>query len=203
MKKLIIASNNQHKIIEIKEILKDYNFDIRSLKECNIDVDIDENGDTFKENAMIKAEGIYEILKEKKEKDFIVMSDDSGLEVDYLNGEPGVYSARYAGEHGNSELNNEKLLKNLNGVEWSKRTARFKASIALINDKEEKLVVEGQCDGIITESYGGNSGFGYDPIFYIEESKKTFAQMSTEEKNLISHRGRALEKVKEVINKLI
>lgn len=203
MKRLIIASNNQHKIIEIKEILRDFNLDIKSLKECNIDVDIEENGITFEENAMIKAEGIYNILKDRNEENFIVMSDDSGLEVDYLKGEPGVYSARYAGEHGNSKLNNEKLLKNLEGVEWDKRTAKFKAAIALINQDGKKIVVEGECAGIITEEYGGDNGFGYDPIFYIPESKETFAQMSIEEKNLISHRGRALEKVKDVINKLI
>lgn len=203
MKKLIIASNNEHKIIEIKEILKDFHLDIKSLKECNIDVDIEENGTTFEENAIIKSEGIYNILKERNEEDFIVMSDDSGLEVDYLNGEPGVYSARYAGEHGNSRLNNEKLLKKLEGVKWDERTAKFKSAIALINQDGKKLVVEGECKGIITEEYGGDNGFGYDPIFYIPESKETFAQMSIDKKNLISHRGKALEKVKDVISKLI
>lgn len=203
MKRLIIASNNQHKIVEIKEILKDYNLDIKSLKECNIDVDIEENGITFEENAIIKAEGIYKILKDRNEEDFIVMSDDSGLMVDYLNGEPGVYSARYAGEHGDSVANNEKLLKNLLGVKWEDRKAKFKASVALINDNYDKIVVSGECHGIVTEEIKENNGFGYDPIFYIPQYEKTFAQMTMQDKNLISHRGKALEEVKKVIDKLM
>lgn len=203
MKRLIIASNNEHKIIEIKEILKEFALDIKSLKECNINIDVEENGSTFEENALIKAEEIYKILKKNNEKDFIVMSDDSGLEVDILNGEPGVYSARYAGEHGNSALNNEKLLNNLKGIEWSKRTGKFVAAIALINDNGKKEVVIGECNGIITEKIEGNSGFGYDPIFYVPEFNKTFAEMSSKEKNSISHRGIALEKVKNVLRELI
>ena len=203
MKRLIIASNNEHKIIEIKEILKEFALDIKSLKECNINIDVEENGSTFEENALIKAEEIYKILKKNNEKDFIVMSDDSGLEVDILNGEPGVYSARYAGEHGNSALNNEKLLNNLKGIEWSKRTGKFVAAIALINDNGKKEVVIGECNGIITEKIEGNSGFGYDPIFYVPEFNKTIAEMSSEEKNSISHRGIALEKVKSVLREFI
>ena len=134
MKKLILASNNKKKIEEIKGILQDLNLEVKSLKDECINIEVEEDGKTFKENSFKKANEIKEYLLKKGEKDFIVMADDSGLEVDYLNGEPGVYSARYAGEHGNDDKNNKKLLKELEGVEDKDRGARFVCHITLIND---------------------------------------------------------------------
>ncbi|WP_297522436.1 XTP/dITP diphosphatase [uncultured Clostridium sp.] len=203
MKQFIIASNNNHKIGEIKEILKDFKFEIYSLKEKNIDIDVEEDGITFEENSKKKAIEIVEYLKNKGEKDFIVMSDDSGLEVDYLKGAPGVYSARYAGEHGNDKKNNEKLLKELDGILLEKRTAKFVCVITAINSELEEVVVRGESRGIIQNELSREEGFGYDPLFYVEEYKKTFAEISLKEKNAISHRGRALDKLKKEIEKLL
>lgn len=203
MKKIIVASNNEHKVKEIKEILKDLNVEIVSLKEAGIFIDVEEDGKTFEENAYKKAKEIGDYLLANGKSNFIVMADDSGIEVEYLNGEPGVYSARYAGEHGNSEKNNEKLLYNLDGVEKEKRGASFVCSIVLITDKLEEIKVEGRTYGEITESYSGSSGFGYDPIFFVKDFNKTFAQMTSDEKNSISHRGRALNNVRNELSKLL
>lgn len=201
--KLIVASNNQHKIKEIKEIISDLNIEVYSLKECNIDIDVVEDGKTFKENAYKKAKEIKDYLLESGESRFIVMSDDSGLEVEYLNNEPGVFSARYAGEHGNDKKNNEKLLKNLEEVKEENRKAEFVCSIALISWEGKELFVEGRCQGVIAHQEEGNEGFGYDPIFYIPKLNKTFAQLSSEEKNAISHRGLALKDLKNNIHKVL
>lgn len=203
MRKLILASNNQKKIKEIKEILSNIDLEVRSLKDENIDIDVVEDKDTFEGNARKKATEIREYLINKGNKDFIVMSDDSGLEVDYLNGEPGVYSARYAGEHGNDTKNNEKLLKELENVPMEKRDAKFVCHITLINSDGRELNVRGEVKGKILESLNGSGGFGYDPLFYYEDCDKTFGEMSAEEKNKISHRGKALEKLKERIYEVI
>ncbi len=203
MKKLIVASNNEHKITEIKQILEDMDIEILSLKEMNIDIDVVEDGKTFIENARKKAIEIYEYLVHRGDKNFIVMSDDSGLMVDALNGRPGVYSARYAGEHGNSKKNNEKILKELQGVDFEHRGAKFVCAIALIDENGKITEVEGNAAGIIAEGYDGVEGFGYDPLFYVPEFKETFAEMTAEQKNSISHRGRALEKIREEILKYI
>lgn len=203
MKKLIVASNNEHKIKEIKQILEDISIEIVSLKEMNIDIDVVEDGKTFIENARKKAIEIYDYLILRGDKNFIVMSDDSGLMVDALNGEPGVYSARYAGEHGNSKKNNEKLLKELEGVVFEDRKAKFICAIALVDENGKMTEVEGNVAGIIARGYDGIEGFGYDPLFYVPEFEKTFAEMTAEQKNSISHRGRALEKIREEILKYI
>ena len=203
MKKLILASNNKKKIKELKEILSDIPVEIRSLKDENIDIDVIEDGVTFEENAKKKAKEIYEFLKNKNEKEFIVLSDDSGLEVDYLNGDPGVYSARYAGEHGNDVKNNEKLLKNLNGVPKEKRGAKFVCQISMFDDCGKYYTVRGDVNGYILEELVGDGGFGYDPLFFYEPFKKTFAELTSEEKNEISHRGVALKKLKKVISKIV
>ncbi|MEA4826526.1 MAG: XTP/dITP diphosphatase [Clostridium sp.] len=195
MKKLIVASNNQHKIDEIKQILNNFPLDIISLKEAGIDVDVEENGTTFMENAHIKAMEIYKMLDKK----YMVMADDSGLMVDALNGEPGVYSARYSGEHGNDKKNNEKLLSNLGEIEFEKRAAKFVCAIELIIDEERIINVQGEAKGYIIEEERGRDGFGYDPLFYVPKFNKTFAEMSSEEKNAISHRGEALEKLQQEI----
>lgn len=203
MKKFILASNNAHKIREIKEILKDFDFEILSLKEAGIDIDVEEDGKTFEENSFKKADEIRKYLASQGESDFIVMADDSGLEVDYLKGAPGIYSARYAGEHGNDAKNNEKILNELKGVKEDDRKANFICVIVAVTDKGEKIVAEGKSYGIILEELSGNEGFGYDPLFFVPEYEKTFAEMTSDEKNTISHRGRALEKLKSKLKDLL
>ena len=170
-----------------------------SLKDIGLDIDVEEDGITFEENAKKKSEEIYKELIKRGESNFIVMSDDSGLEVEYLNGEPGVYSARYAGEHGNDKKNNEKLLLNLKGVSYDNRSARFVCQLALINDKNIYKSVTGTVNGYILEEERGYDGFGYDPLFLYEPLNKTFAELTIDEKNDISHRGIALKKISAVI----
>jgi len=196
MKKLILASNNQKKIKEMKDILKDIEIEVLSLKDINLDIDVIEDGDTFEENAIKKSREIYKELLKLGFDNFIVMSDDSGLCVDYLNGAPGVYSARYAGEHGNDKLNNEKLLSNLKGINKEDRTARFVCHIALIDNKGTYVGVRGEVEGYILEEERGSSGFGYDPLFLYDPLNKSFAELSSDEKNKISHRGKALNNIK-------
>lgn len=203
MKKLILASNNKKKIKELKEILNDIQVDVRSLSDENIDIDVVEDGNTFEQNAKKKAKEIYEFLKEKGEENFIVLSDDSGLEVDYLNGEPGVYSARYAGEHGKDDKNNEKLLKNLKGVPKEERGAQFVCQIAMFDQNGKYYTVRGEVRGYILEELNGEGGFGYDPLFFYEPLDKTFAQLTSEEKNEVSHRGRALKELKGIISEIV
>ena len=203
MKKLVIASNNEGKIKEIKRILKELPLEVLSLRDMGIDIDVEEDGLTFEENAKKKSAEIYKELIRRGNKDFIVMSDDSGLEVDYLNGEPGVFSARYAGEHGNDKKNNEKLLSNLQGIKHEDRTARFVCQLALISDKNEYRGIRGTVDGYILEREKGDGGFGYDPLFFFEPLNKSFGELTMEEKNKISHRGVALEEAKEVLKELL
>ncbi|KGM95950.1 nucleoside-triphosphate diphosphatase [Clostridium novyi A str. 4552] len=194
MKKLIVASNNQHKIEEIKEMLKEFNLDVISLKEAGINIDVEENGVTFAENAHIKAAEIFKIVK-----DSMVLADDSGLMVEALNGEPGVYSARYAGEHGNDKKNNEKLLSKLKGIKFEDRKAKFICAMELIVDDNTFIKVQGEVKGYILEEERGENGFGYDPLFYVPKFDKTTAEMTSKEKNSISHRGKALKNLKKVL----
>lgn len=203
MKKLILASNNKKKIKELKEILSDIPVEVRSLSDENIDIDVIEDGVTFEENAKKKAEEIYKFLKDKGEKGFLVLSDDSGLEVDYLNGEPGVYSARYAGEHGNDSANNKKLLENLKGVSKENRGAKFVCQLAMFDEEGNYYTVRGDVKGYILEELTGEGGFGYDPLFFYEPFNKTFGELTPDEKNEISHRGVALKELKEVISKIV
>ena len=203
MKKLVIASNNEGKIKEIKRILKELPLEVLSLRDMGIDIDVEEDGFTFEENAKKKSSEIYKELIRRGNEDFIVMSDDSGLEVDYLNGEPGVFSARYAGEHGNDKKNNEKLLLKLQGVKHEDRTARFVCQLALINDKNEYRGIRGTVEGYILEGEKGDGGFGYDPLFLFKPLNKSFGELTMEEKNKISHRGVALEEAKEVLKELL
>lgn len=203
MKRLVIASNNEGKIKEIKRVLANFPVEVLSLKDMGLDIDVEEDGLTFEDNAKKKSVEIYKELIKRNESNFIVMSDDSGLEVDYLNGEPGVFSARYAGEHGNDKKNNEKLLLNLSGVSDDNRKARFVCQLALINDKNEYRTVRGTVDGYILEEEKGNGGFGYDPLFFYKPLNKSFGELTMEEKNEISHRGVALQKVKEIIKELL
>lgn len=192
MKKLIIASNNAHKIKEIKAILAEFPLEVISLKEAGIDIDVLEDGSTFMENAFKKASEIFSISK-----DVMVLSDDSGLMVEALNGAPGVFSARFAGEHGNDKKNNEKLLNLLEGKTYEERKACFVSAIVLILSEEQVIKVQGEAQGYIKESPSGDGGFGYDPLFYYPEYNMTFGEMSEEAKNKISHRAKALEKLKQ------
>lgn len=203
MKKLILASNNKKKIKELKELLSELPVEIKSLAEENIDIEVEEDGKTFEENAKKKAKEIYEFLISRGDKDFLVLADDSGLAVDYLNGEPGIYSARYAGEHGNDAKNNEKLLENLKGVAKEDRGAKFVCQLAMFTENGDYYKVTGEVKGYIIEELNGEGGFGYDPLFFYEPLNKTFGQLGAEEKNSVSHRGRALEEFKKVLVKLI
>ncbi|MCT8976290.1 XTP/dITP diphosphatase [Clostridium sp. CX1] len=190
MKKLIVASNNVKKIKEIKEILSKYPIEIVSLKEAGINVDVEENGETFIENAYIKANEIYKMVDNA-----MVLADDSGLMVDCLGGAPGVYSARFAGEHGNDKKNNEKLIGLLQGKKTEERKGKFVCAIVLIIDSNNVIKVQGEVEGIILEEEKGENGFGYDPLFYVPEHKVTFAEMDAVLKNSISHRAKALKKL--------
>lgn len=203
MKKLILASNNQKKIKEMKDILKDLDIEVRSLENENIDIDVVEDGKTFEENAKKKAREIYEFVLRRGDKDFLVLADDSGLSVDYLGGDPGIYSARYAGEHGNDQRNNEKLLCNLKGVSKENRGAKFICQLAMFTEPGEYFCVTGEAHGYILEELHGKGGFGYDPLFFYEPLNKTFAELSSEEKNEISHRGVALEELKKILYKIL
>lgn len=190
-KKVIIASNNVHKLIEIKEILKDFPFDVISLNEAGINIEVVEDGKTFEENAYKKASEIMKITNET------VIADDSGLEVSALNGAPGVYSARFAGEHGNYKKNNMKLLELMKDVPYDKRGARFVTSIIYLTPEGDKIKAQGYINGIIGFEEKGSNGFGYDPLFIVPELNKTFAELKPEEKNAISHRSRALADLKQ------
>lgn len=187
--KLLVATNNQGKLKEFNEILGELGIQCVSLKDMGISVDVEETGTTFLENALLKAKAIYQIAK------IPTISDDSGLMVDALGGEPGVYSARYAGEPSDDDKNMDLLLSKLQGVE--NRTARFKSVIAAVFSEDNILVSEGECKGIIIDEKRGDNGFGYDPIFYVEALGKTFAQMTDGEKNSLSHRGNAIRNLKE------
>lgn len=195
-KKIIIASNNSHKVEEIKDILKEFPYEVVSLKEAGIDIDVEEDGKTFEENAYKKAKEIMDFSGE------ITLSDDSGLEVYALDNAPGVYSARFSGEHGNYKKNNEKLLEMLKDVEDEKRGARFACAMVLLFPDGRKIVVEEYSKGVIAHKEEGSNGFGYDPLFFVPNMNKTFAQLTSEEKNAISHRGRALEELRKQLSKM-
>lgn len=188
--KVVLASSNKNKIREIKTLLSECcgkEITVLSLNDIGFTDEIIENGATFEENALIKTRA--PMCKEHP-----VIADDSGLIVDALNGEPGVYSARYAGEPCDDAKNNEKLLQNLENVAPENRSARFVSVVACQFPDGESIAAEGFCEGVIIDEYRGNGGFGYDPLFYVPEIGKTFAEMSAEEKNLVSHRGKAMRK---------
>ena len=193
MHTLIFATNNQHKVNEIRTVLNN-SLHIITLKEAGINIDIPEPYDTLEENAVTKATTIHELTQQN------CFSEDTGLEVDALNGEPGVKSARYAGDEKNFQKNIDKLLLNLSGK--AKRTARFKTVICLIWNQKQFLF-EGICEGKIIEESKGNEGFGYDPVFIPNGSTKTFAEMAMEEKNIFSHRKKATEKLVAFLKKEI
>lgn len=178
---IIIATNNAHKVEEFKRLLTPMGYEVYSLKDKKIKVEIEENGSTFAENAMIKAQTIYDMVH------LPVIADDSGICVDALNGRPGIYSARYGGEGLDDHGRNLKLLEELQGV--TNRTGRFVCSIAYIDANGEKHSFEGVCEGVIGDEEKGENGFGYDPLFLVGE--KSFAQLSGADKDALSHRGKA------------
>ena len=188
----IVATNNMHKLAEIRLYLKDHFDNILSLKDANINIDIEETGTTFLENSLIKAKTISKMTN------MVAIADDSGLCVDALNGDPGVYSARFAGEPCNDKNNNEKLLRELekvNALSNDERCAHYTSVVVIYYPDDRYIFGEGKVDGHILKEYVGNGGFGYDPLFFCDELQKTFAQITMEEKNSVSHRARALEDV--------
>lgn len=199
MKRVILASNNIKKIKEIKEILTGYPFEVYSLNDMNINIDVEEDGLTFEDNAKKKAIEIHQYLINNGESNFIVLSDDSGLEVDCLNGKPGVYSARYSGEHGNDYKNNIKLLQEMKDFKGDDRSARFVCVIAVVFEDGSVKTVRGEVEGTIIEELKTEGGFGYDPLFFYRGLNKTFGEATPEEKNAISHRGNALKKLKDIL----
>ena len=188
--KIVFATGNEGKMREVRLILQDLGFPVLSMKEAGVSLDMEENGTTFAENAMIKARAVWE------KTGGIVLADDSGLVVDYLGGEPGVYSARYLGEDTSYEIKNQAIIDRLADAKEEERTARFVSAIAAVLPDGSELVTEGTVEGLIAHEPAGNGGFGYDPIFYLPEYGVTSAEIPIEKKNEISHRGKALEAMK-------
>lgn len=196
MEKIVLASANQHKLKEIQAILSDFDYKLVTMAEAGYgDDDIIEDGATFEENSKIKAMAVFGRLGTA------ALADDSGLEVDYLEGAPGVYSARYAGEPKSDARNNEKLLAALDGVPFEKRSARFVTVLTLVFDNGETLIARGEVEGIIGFEPKGTNGFGYDPLFIVPELGKSFAELEDVEKNALSHRSNALKVLREMIGK--
>lgn len=199
--KIIFATGNEGKMKEVRMILADLQIPVLSMKEAGIGIDIDENGTTFEENAVIKAQAVA--LHASKDENVVVLADDSGLEIDYLNKEPGIYSARYMGEDTSYTIKNANLIERLHGVPDKKRTARFVCAIAAAMPDGTSLITRGTIEGMIGYEEKGKNGFGYDPIFYLPEYQCCSAELAPEEKNKISHRGKALTLMKEQLKKAI
>lgn len=193
MKEAIIATHNPGKVKEFKEILEPRGYDVKSLAEIGFTEEIEETGHTFEENAIMKAEAVAKAVNK------MVIADDSGLSIDNLGGRPGVYSARYAGEQKDDQANIEKVLSELKGIEKEQRTARFRCALAVSIPGEETKTVEGHVEGYIAEEPRGEYGFGYDPIFIVKDKDKTMVELTSDEKNKISHRADALKKLSKLL----
>ncbi|MGY5388193.1 XTP/dITP diphosphatase [Bacillus spizizenii] len=193
MKEAIIATHNPGKVKEFKEILEPKGYDVKSLAEIGFTEEIEETGNTFEENAILKAEAVAKAVNK------MVIADDSGLSIDNLGGRPGVYSARYAGEQKDDQANIDKVLSELKGIEKEQRTARFRCALAVSIPGEETKTVEGHVEGYIAEEPRGEYGFGYDPIFIVKDKDKTMAELTSDEKNKISHRADALKKLSKLL----
>lgn len=191
--KMLFATGNAHKMIEIREILGTESYEILSMKEAGLHLDIAEDGDSFEANALIKARAV------QRATGHAAMADDSGLEVDYLNGAPGIYSARFLGEDTSYTVKNQYLIDRLASAKPEERTARFVCAIALVTADGAEYVVRETVEGEIAHRPAGENGFGYDPIFYLPQYQKTTAELSPEEKNALSHRGKALRKMRQII----
>lgn len=196
MKKIIFATGNTNKMVEVRMILADCGYEIVSMKEAGIDIDIVEDGKTFEENAIIKATAIS---KTKEAEGCVVLADDSGLEVDYMDGAPGIYSARWQGEDTPYSIKNQMIIDALADAKEEERTARFVCAIAAVFLDGTVTTRRGVIEGMIAHQPAGEHGFGYDPIFFLPEYGKTTAELAPEDKNKISHRGRALEMIREVL----
>ncbi len=196
MSRIIFATGNAGKMREIREILADLGMEILSMREAGADIDIEENGTSYEENALIKARAVAKVTGE------LVLADDSGLEIDALGGEPGVYSARYLGEDTPYSVKNANLISRLEGVPDEERTARFVCAIAAVLPDGRELTTRAAIEGRIGYEEKGQGGFGYDPIFFVPQFGKTTAELTAEEKNKVSHRGKALELMKEELRKL-
>lgn len=197
MKKIVFATGNEHKMQEIRMILEDLDVEILSMKEAGISADIVEDGKTFEENAAIKAKAISKMT------DAIVLADDSGLEVDFLDKAPGVFSSRFMGEDTSYDIKNKAILDKLDGVEEEKRTARFVCVICAVLPNGQVISTRGTIEGIIGYEIKGENGFGYDPIFYVPEFSCYSAELTPQQKNSISHRGKALMEMKALLKDLI
>ncbi|ARW07767.1 XTP/dITP diphosphatase [Bacillus atrophaeus] len=193
MKEAIIATHNPGKVKEFKDILAPKGYDVKSLADIGFLEEIEETGHTFEENAVLKAEAVAKAVNK------MVIADDSGLSVDNLGGSPGVYSARYAGEQKDDMANINKVLQELKGIEKEQRTARFRCALAVSIPGEETKTVEGHVEGYIAEEPKGENGFGYDPIFIVKDKDKTMAELTSDEKNKISHRANALKKLSQLL----
>lgn len=197
MKQVIVATKNAGKAKEFEHIFNQYNVVVKSLLDFEGIEEIVEDGQTFEENALIKARVIAKQFNQ------VVIADDSGLEVDALDGRPGVYSARYAGEGRNDQANIEKVLSELEGVPTQNRSARFVCALALVTPEGQEAVVRGTCEGQILSECVGSEGFGYDPIFYLPQLGKTMAQIPKSQKNVLSHRAEAFKKLQDILMKLV
>ncbi len=193
MKEAIIATHNPGKVKEFKEILEPKGYDVKSLAEIGFTEEIEETGHTFEENAILKSEAVAKAVNK------MVIADDSGLSIDNLGGKPGVYSARYAGEQKDDQANIDKVLSELKGIEKEQRTARFRCALAVSIPGAETKTVEGHVEGYIAEEPRGEYGFGYDPIFIVKDKDKTMAELTSDEKNKISHRADALKKLSKLL----
>ena len=196
MKKIIFATGNANKMVEVRMILADCGYEIVSMKEAGINIDIVEDGKTFEENAIIKATAIS---KTKEAEGCVVLADDRGLEVDYMDGAPGIYSARWQGEDTPYSIKNQMIIDALADAKEEERTARFVCAIAAAFPDGMVTTRRGVIEGMIAHQPAGEHGFGYDPIFFLPEYGKTTAELAPEDKNKISHRGRALEMIREVL----
>lgn len=193
MKRIIFATTNKNKVREVNMMMKDFQVELLTMGEAGINVDIVEDGTTFEENAIIKAKTIMEMTGE------IAIADDSGLEVDYLDGAPGIYSARFLGEDTSYDVKNNYIIEKLKDVKGKDRSVRFVCAMAVAFPDGEVLTCKGTIEGVIAYEQKGKNGFGYDPIVYVPEYEMTTGEMAPELKNSISHRGKALEQMKEIL----
>lgn len=193
LKQILVASKNKGKIAEIKKTLAELPVVVKPVSEYFTGSEPDETGDTFRENAILKATYYYQQTQ------LPCLADDSGLEVDIIQGQPGVKSARYAGENANDQENNRKLLQELQKVPLEQRTARFRCVLAYVEDSQTVITAEGSCEGMILTAPQGSGGFGYDPLFYLPGLERSLAELSLEEKNRISHRGQAMARMAELL----
>lgn len=197
MKEVLIATNNLGKKKDFQALFNPLGIEVLTLNDLDTPIDVEETGTTFEENAILKAETVAKLLGKT------VIADDSGLEIDALDGAPGVYSSRYAGNNSTDDENIDKALKALQGVEEANRTARFRCVLAVAGPDRETIIFTGSCEGIITSQRQGENGFGYDPIFYVPIKKQTMAELTAIEKSEISHRGAALEKLQAALPTMI